>query len=113
MMLARLWLALLSTACLAGCAIGPAREPAPPRLAAAMGWHTRAAAALSRGDLAEAEANYLRALMQERAIEHEEGIVQRRTERRRQGHALRFSARKRARLAIERQVTEPHAIEIL
>ena len=40
-----------------------------------MGWHTRAAAALARGDLAEAEANYLRALTQERAIEHEEGIA--------------------------------------
>ena len=45
-------------------------------------------------------------------VEDEQRVVQRRAERRRQGHALRFTARKCTRLAIQRQVTEPDAIQI-
>ncbi len=66
---------LLCTALLAACAAGPNAARPAPRLAVAIGLHNQAAAALARGELAEAEKLYLRALAQERAIEHVDGIA--------------------------------------
>jgi hypothetical protein len=42
-----------------------------------------------------------------RLVEHEQGVDERRAERGREVDALDFAARQRARLAVERQVTEP------
>jgi hypothetical protein len=47
-----------------------------------------------------------------RLVEHEQGVVQVRAERRRQRHALGLAAGERSRLAIERQVAEPDALEV-
>ena len=56
--------------------------------------------------------NVARVQTNARLIEHEESIVERRAERGRQGDALRFTARKSPRLAVERQVAKTDAVEV-
>ncbi len=47
-----------------------------------------------------------------RLIEHEERVHERRSERRREVDALHLSARERPRLAVEREVSEPHLLQV-